>query len=298
VPRNRAALAQAFEENANGQAFIVSINHLKSKGCADSSGLNADQGDGQGCWNPVRVNAALELVSWLMSDPTGTGDTDILLIGDYNSYAMEDPITVFEETGFTHLIKSFLGPDAYSYVFDGQWGSLDHALVSPSMTSQVTGVADYHINADEPSVLDYNTNFKSAGQISSLYAPDEFRVSDHDPVIVGVCMPPTLNVTVTPGVLWSPNNKYVTVQASFDATSDVVSIDLLSITSNEPDDTIGNENFTNDIVIIDNTTFNLRAERMGTGTGRIYTVTYTATNGCGATTTATATVTVPLNPGN
>ncbi len=298
APRNRAALAQAFEENANGQVFIVSVNHLKSKGCTDSSGLNADQGDGQGCWNQVRVNAALELVSWLISDPTGTGDTDILLIGDYNSYAMEDPITVFEETGFTHLIKSFLGPDAYSYVFDGQWGYLDHALASPSMTSQVTGVADYHINADEPSVLDYNTNFKSGGQITSLYAPDEFRVSDHDPVIVGVCMPPTLNVTVTPDELWSPNNKYVTVQASFGATSDVVSIDLLSITSNEPDDTIGNGRFINDILIIDNDTFNLRAERMGTGTGRIYTITYTATNGCGATTTASATVTVPLNQGN
>lgn len=183
APRNRAALAQAFQQNSNGAVFIVSVNHLKSKGSACDL---PDQGDGQGNCNQVRVNAALELVSWLMSDPTGTGDTDILLIGDYNSYAMEDPIIVFEETGFTHLIKSFLGPDAYSYVFDGQWGYLDHALASASLTSQVTGVADYHINADEPAVLDYNTNFKSAGQILSLYAPDEFRVSDHDPVIVGL----------------------------------------------------------------------------------------------------------------
>lgn len=292
APRNRPALAQAFEENANGQVFIVSVNHFKSKGSACDT---PDAGDGQGNCNQVRVNAALELVSWLMSDPTGTGDPDILLIGDYNSYAMEDPITVFEETGFTHLIKSLLGPNAYSYVFDGQWGYLDHALASPSMTSQVTGVADYHINADEPAVLDYNTNFKSAGQILSLYSPDEFRVSDHDPVIVGVCMPPTLNITLTPNVLWPPNNKYVTVQASFNATSDVASIELLSITSNEPDDTTGNGKFINDIVIIDNATFNLRAERMGSGTGRIYTITYIATNGCGATTTVTATVTVPHN---
>ena len=54
------------------------------------------------------------------------------------------------------------------------------------MRSQVTGVAEYHINADEPSVLDYNTDFKTANLIESLYAPDEFRVSDHDPVIVGL----------------------------------------------------------------------------------------------------------------
>jgi endo-1,4-beta-xylanase len=39
----------------------------------------------------------------------------------------------------------------------------------------------------------------------------------------------------------------------------------------------------------------LRAERSGTGNGRIYTITYQATNTCGATVTATATVTVPLN---
>ncbi|MHB8892916.1 MAG: PxKF domain-containing protein, partial [Candidatus Limnocylindrales bacterium] len=74
------------------------------------------------------------------------------------------------------------------------WGYLDHALGSASLVTQVTGVGDYHIDADEPSVLDYNTDFKSAGQLVSLYAPDQYRVSDHDPVIVGlepVNAPPT-----------------------------------------------------------------------------------------------------------
>ena len=113
----------------------------------------------------MRVNAATELMNWLATDPTGTGDPDILMIGDYNSYAMEDPITAIKNAGFTNLIESFLGPDAYSYVFDGQWGYLDHALGSASIVSQVTGVGDYHINADEPSVLDYNTDFKTANLI-------------------------------------------------------------------------------------------------------------------------------------
>ena len=35
-------------------------------------------------------------------------------------------------------------------------------------------------------MLDYNTDFKSAGQLVSLYAPDQFRVSDHDPVVIGL----------------------------------------------------------------------------------------------------------------
>ncbi|HPF80279.1 ExeM/NucH family extracellular endonuclease [Nostocoides australiense] len=183
APRNRATVAQAFEENATGERLIVNANHLKSKGSACDA---PDAGDGQGNCNQVRVNAVNTLTEWLASDPTETGDTDILLVGDYNSYAMEDPITALQDAGYTHLIKTRLGPDAYSYAFDGQWGYLDHALASESLDSQVTGVADYHINADEPAVLDYNTNFKSANLISSLYAPDEFRVSDHDPVIVGL----------------------------------------------------------------------------------------------------------------
>lgn len=182
-PRNRASLAQAFQQNANAAIFIVNVNHLKSKGSPCDL---PDQGDGQGNCNAVRTNAAQQLAAWLATNPTGIADPDILLIGDYNAYAQEDPITALKNTGYTNLLETRLGPDAYSYVFDGQWGYLDHALASASLSAQVSGVAEYHINADEPSVLDYNTNFKSAAQIDSLYAPDQYRVSDHDPVVVGL----------------------------------------------------------------------------------------------------------------
>lgn len=305
-PRSRPSLAQAFEQNSNGQRFIVNVNHLKSKGdsgllaiCTDSNPgndtPNCDQGDGQGYWNHARSNSATELMNWLATDPTGTGDPDILLIGDYNSYAMEDPITVIKNAGFTNLIESFLGPDAYSYVFDGQWGYLDHALGSASIVPQITGVGDYHINSDEPSVLDYNMDFKSAGQILSLYAPNQFRVSDHDPVLVGLCLPPSASAAVTPDVLWPPNHKYVTVTATVTASSDVSAISLVSVTSNEPDNGLGDGDKANDIVILDDFTFDLRAERSGAGSGRIYTITYQVTNVCGNSTIVTATVTVPHN---
>jgi predicted extracellular nuclease len=183
VGRNRPALAQAFRENATGGVFVPVVNHLKSKGSACDV---PDAGDGQGNCNAVRTQAAGELAEWLAADPTATGDEDVLILGDLNSYAKEDPIDVLIGAGYTNLIAEELGPDAYSYVFDGQWGYLDHALGSASMTAQVAGVADWHVNADEPNVLDYNTNFKSEGQIASLYAPDEFRNSDHDPVLVGL----------------------------------------------------------------------------------------------------------------
>jgi predicted extracellular nuclease len=190
APRNRPALAQAFQQMGgagDGERFIAVVNHFKSKGSACDA---ADAGDGQGNCNAVRLNAANLLRAWLAGNPTGTADPDVLVIGDLNAYAKEDPIAAFTGNGWRNLIEAHGGADAYSYVFNGQWGYLDHALATPSMASQVSGVASWHVNADEPSVLDYNTNFKSAAQIGSLYAADPFRNSDHDPVIIGLNLVP------------------------------------------------------------------------------------------------------------
>ena len=165
------------------------------------------------------------------------------------------------------------------------------------MTAQVTGVADYHIDSDEPSVLDYLEDFKSAGQLISLYAPDEFRISDHDPVIIGVCQSPTATASATPNLLWPANHKYVDVSAVVNASSDTASITLVSVTSNEPDNGEDDGDTVNDIVILGDYNFQLRSERSGIGTGRIYTITYLVTNTCGSTTTVSTTVTVPLSQG-
>ncbi len=80
-----------------------------------------------------------------------------------NSYTFEDPIRVFTGAGYENLIRRFNGLGAYSYVFDGQSGYLDHALASRSLAEKATGATDWHINADEPIVLDYNVEFKTAG---------------------------------------------------------------------------------------------------------------------------------------
>jgi uncharacterized protein len=192
IQRSRPALAQAFRETtgARGQVVIVG-NHLKSKGsgCEDNLspvGPDPDVGDGQGNCNLTRKAAATQLAAWLAGNPTATNEARVLILGDMNAYAKEDPIAALESAGYTDLIAAKLGAAGYSYVFGGQWGYLDHALGSPSLLDQVADVAEWHINADEPNVLDYNTDFKSTGQISSLYAADVYRASDHDPVIVGL----------------------------------------------------------------------------------------------------------------
>lgn len=183
----RVPIAQTFETDGGGR-FSVVVNHFKSKGSCPAAGdPDADQGDGQSCWNVRRTAQAQALAAWITGTVVpGAGDPDVLVIGDLNSYAKEDPILALQGAGFTNLVEAHGGSQAYSYAFDGQWGYLDHALASPSLVSQVTGATDVHINADEPAVLDYLTDFKSAGQISSLYSPDRYRTSDHDPVVIGL----------------------------------------------------------------------------------------------------------------
>ena len=154
--KNRPTLAQTFEQNSNGARFTVAVNHLKSKGSACNDVGDPDANDGQGNCNGTRTAAAQSLVDWLATDPTGSGDPDFLIIGDLNSYAQEDPITAIKSAGYTNLIDAHLGAGGYSYVFDGQTGYLDHALSNPTLTPQVTGVAEWHNNADEPVALDYN----------------------------------------------------------------------------------------------------------------------------------------------
>ncbi|MFY9608860.1 MAG: ExeM/NucH family extracellular endonuclease [Blastocatellia bacterium] len=186
---NRPALAQTFSQTLTDAKFTLVVNHLKSKGSDCNDVGDPDTGDGQGNCNVTRTNAATALVNWLATDPTGSGDPDFLIIGDLNAYAKEDPITVFTDAGYTELIQTFVGADAYSFQFDGQSGYLDHALASPSLSLQVTGANEWHINADEPVVLDYNVDFKTLNQQSTFYDSGPYRASDHDPLVVGLALP-------------------------------------------------------------------------------------------------------------
>ncbi len=191
--RNRPALAQSFEEIATGARFTVVVNHLKSKGSGCGPG-DDDTTTGQGNCNLTRTLAAQAMADWLATDPTGSGDPDVLIIGDLNAYAREDPIVALLNAGYTDLMAHFGGPGAYGYVFDGQLGYLDHALSNGSLTAQVTGAAAWHINADEIPLFDYNDDertadeqsFEEESDVFPLYEPNPFRASDHDPVIIGL----------------------------------------------------------------------------------------------------------------
>jgi len=182
--RNRPVLVQSFAQNSNGAVFTVAVNHLMSKGSNCNSGGDPDLNDGQGSCNVTRSDAAAALADWLATDPTSSGDPDILIIGDLNAYLQEDPITILEDAGFNNLVETFLGSDSYSFLFAGEAGALDHALGSQSLLVQVAGVMDWHINADEPAALDYNLDFGRNPGIFDGSTP--YRASDHDPLIIGL----------------------------------------------------------------------------------------------------------------
>lgn len=186
---NRPTLAQSFA-SANGEKFSVIVNHFKSKSCSGASGVDADQNDGQGCFNTLRQAQATRLVSdFIPQVIAAANDTDVLVIGDLNAYGKEDPIELCSTNGFTDQIARFNGDAGYTYVFDGESGYLDHALANGSMATQITGVNEWHINADEPVVIDYNTEFKP----QDLYTPGPYKSSDHDPVIIGLNLQKIIN---------------------------------------------------------------------------------------------------------
>ncbi len=190
---DRPPLIQTFRPVAGGEDFTVAVNHFKSKGCGGGTGADADQGDGQSCFNARRVAQATRLAE-VVAD---LSVTNALIIGDLNAYAQEDPINVLEDAGYAVLSEMLIdNDDRYSFVFDGFSGELDHALAAADLLDNVTGATIWHINADEPLILDYNTEFNPP----SLFEPDAYRSSDHDPLVVGLDLTPAPPVPTCRGL--------------------------------------------------------------------------------------------------
>lgn len=179
----REPLAQTFKVK-HGSAktkFIVIANHFKSKGSAPASGENADHG--QGGWNADRVGQAQALVAFADAMKERSSTDKVFLAGDFNSYEHEDPVRVIEQAGY---LSQGAKTGKYSYSFDGMSGSLDHVFASAAADAKVTGADIWNINSVEPVALEYSRyNYNAA----NFYAPDMYRASDHDPLVIGLDLP-------------------------------------------------------------------------------------------------------------
>jgi PKD repeat protein len=194
-------------------------------------------------------------------------------------------VTVEQEShAGTQVVLTGTATDMVSTRFNFTWTENGMVLKEEANVSETT--------------LTYTFNLGT--HVVTLYATDDANNTGSDNVTVTVVdtTPPEICATATPNNLWSPDHKYVEVEATvtvYDVCDPSPTLTLVSITSNEPDNGMGDGNTVNDIVIMNDFTFNLRAERSGTGCGRTYTITYQATDASGNTAMATVTVEVPHN---
>lgn len=176
---SRPPLAQAFRAG-RGPVFVIAVNHFKSKSCGrdrgQAQGRDADQHDGQSCWNAVRVASAERLLAWLATDPTRSSSRLGLIVGDLNAQAMEDPLTLLRAAGWLDAFALAKVERPYSFVFDGRAGRLDHALLNAPLAARLRGAAEWHNNSDEADFFDYHLDGQG----------DAYRASDHDPILVGL----------------------------------------------------------------------------------------------------------------
>jgi 5'-nucleotidase len=173
----REPIAQTFETVANGKIVTVVANHFKSK--SPPSGNTAPEpADLQGFFNAERVEQANALVGFVDSITADTAKGEnVLLVGDFNAYAQEDPVQVLTAAGLVDLVPT-KDPTEYTYTFDGELGSLDHAFATPALAASVTGVDVWNINSPEWSDRGYEFGAAEAGT--------PYRSSDHDPIKVGI----------------------------------------------------------------------------------------------------------------
>ena len=171
--KSRQPLAQVFKRQDSDDKVLVVVNHLKSKGSCPDAGENANQRDGQGCWNPMRVASARKMSAWVNSLSETTRVDNAIILGDMNAYRREDPIEVIRQAGFVELMDSEQD-NTYSFMYYGQAGTLDYAFVSEPLRQKVRQAFIWNVNAGFP---------------AQMTLPEPWlRFSDHDPVVVDIAL--------------------------------------------------------------------------------------------------------------
>ena len=190
------------ELNEAGLTYYTYVG--KGKGTHDKK--TAEPADLQGKCTEFRVAAAK-----VVGDAAKSLKGDVLVIGDMNAYGQEDPllvltdipkgrddiktsafttvdgkeypqVSVSEGAGFSNLLDPKEHPEAFSYSYGGELGSLDHALANQSLKAKVRGITDWHINSIENSLFEYSPKY--SGDLAKSENP--FSASDHDPVIISL----------------------------------------------------------------------------------------------------------------
>jgi hypothetical protein len=134
---------------------------------------------------------------------------------------------------------------------------------------------------------------------SALVAPaaPAYAIGDPD------CTPDVTNpilgaASASPNTLWPPNHKMWNVTVSYSVSDNCTTpVCALSVSSNEPINGLGDGNTAPDWIVTSATTLQLRAERAGVGSGRIYTIGVRCTDAAGNSSSTSTVVTVVHDQG-
>ena len=127
----------------------------------------------------MREYAAERLIEWVETKPTGVNSPETFVVGDLNSYAAEDPIRIFEHAGYENTVKRY-DDGAFTYKFDGRYGSLDYILASPSAKRLVDDAEVWQLNSAEPYGYLYFNEYIDLTAYAS---------SDHDALVTAISKP-------------------------------------------------------------------------------------------------------------
>src|SRR5699024_5950216 len=147
-----ALLGEDGSIDEDAETILLVTTHLKSKGTGSDE--NADQRDGQGASYLDRINQALRMAVYIEELIASAMSENVFILGDLNSYTMEDPMMELYERGYTDIGEELTDEKTYSY--DGMIGSLDHVLSNDAAMELVVDAEVWSINAYESVGLEYS----------------------------------------------------------------------------------------------------------------------------------------------
>ena len=121
-----------------------------------------------------------------------------------------------------------------------------------------------------------------------------------DITVTDVTPPGIASLSATPATLWPPNHAMRRTSLAIVATDNcdaAVACSVAGVSSNEPENGLGDGDTSPDFEAIGDFATMLRAERAGTGSGRVYSVEMVCRDFTGNTSTARTTITVPKSQG-
>ena len=200
--------------------------------------------------------------------------------------------TLSTTAGKTYLLSFDYSPrinqPASTNTVEAYWdGALVASLTGPGSGSNTWSTNTYNVVASGSSTV---LEFRAAGTSDSLGG-------NIDSVSVTLLneAPDCDNASPSQALLWPPNHNLVPITIDVaDSDGDSVTVTIDGIQQDEELDAKGNgDGNTSPDGVIDNDTANVRAERNGTGDGRVYEISFTADDGNGGSCTGSVIVGVP-----